>query len=66
MAQCLFTMKVRDRDDLDLERLLIRKSLLEDSENRLSLNRIFTTGLPQEEVGRYYARKLLKNPLNQK
>ena len=34
--------------------------LLEDRRGRLCLDRILTTGPPQEEAGRYYSEKLLK------
>ena len=49
---------VRDRDDLASERLLVPNRLLEEGECRICLNRIFTTGPPQEEAGMYYSRGL--------
>ena len=52
--------KVRD-DELVCERCLQFKALLGDSGgDQLCLGRIFTTGIPHEEAGRYYSEKLLK------
>ena len=58
--------KVSDSDDLDSEWLLSPKRLLEGRGNQLRLNRIVTTGLPQEGAGGYYSGELLKTPLRQR
>ena len=60
VSMSFYYAKVRDSDDLDWGRLLVSKRLLEESESQLCINRIFTTGLPREAVGRYYSRKPLK------
>ena len=52
--------EVSGSGDLGRESLLIHKRPLGERENRFCLNRIFTTGLPQEELGMYYYGKLLK------
>ena len=58
--------KVADNDDLAWERLLISKLLLWGRENKLRLERISTTCLPQEKSGRYRTIELLKIPPNRK
>ena len=57
--------EVRDNDDVAWGGILISERPVEESENKLRIDRIFTTGLPQSEADRYYSRHLLKIHPNQ-
>ena len=60
----VITQKVSGRGELLCGGFLEPKALLgEKGEGgRLLLDRIFTTGLPKEEAGRYYSKIFLKSP----
>ena len=66
MKSCLLqrlwtTKKSGILEKLDCGSLLLYKSHFMGKAKRRLLDRIFTTGLHREEVGRYNSRKLLKN-----
>ena len=53
-SMSLYYGKFRDSDTRAWGNLMLRKRRLEQRQDKLSLDRVFTTGLPQGEAGRYY------------